>query len=77
VAANLATVVLKTNKGKSPVCPILITVEGAIYYKLNNLKSQIDKYLREYLSGERQRFFEFTEVLHSSLVGAALAALID
>jgi len=77
VAANLAAVILKTNKGKSPDRPVLITVEGTIYYKLHNLKSQIDKYLKEYLSGERERFFEYTEVPHSSLVGAALAALIN
>jgi hexokinase len=77
VAANLAAVILKTNKGKSQECPVLITIEGTIYYKLHNLKSQIDKYLREYLSGEKQRFFEYIEVQHSSLVGAALAALID
>jgi hexokinase len=77
VAANLAAVMLKTGKGKSPDRPILITIEGAIYYRLHNLKSQIDKYLREYLSGERERFYECTEVPHSSLVGAALAALIN
>ena len=76
-AANLAAVVLKTNKGKSHHSPILITVEGTIYHKLNNLKSKIDRYLRDYLSDERERFFEFTEVRHSSLVGAALAALIN
>jgi hexokinase len=77
VAANLAAVILKTNKGRLPEYPILITVEGAIYYKLNGIKMQIDKYLRQYLSGDKQRYFEFTEVAHSSLVGAALAALIE
>jgi hexokinase len=77
VAANLAAVILKTNKGKSPEYPILITVEGTIYYKLKGLKIQIDKYLKKYLSGDKQRYFEFAEVEHASLVGAALAALID
>jgi hexokinase len=77
VAGNLAAVVLKTNKGKTKERPILITVEGSFYYKLNNLKTQIDKYLRAYLSGDRERFVEFMEVKQSSLVGAALAALIN
>lgn len=77
VAASLAAVILKTNKGKSPERPILITFEGATYFKLHNLKIQIDEYLRKYLSGERQRFFEYTKVPNSSLAGAALAALID
>jgi hexokinase len=77
VTANLAAVVLKTNKGKSAGQPILITIEGTAFYKLHNLKSLFEKYFSEYLSGERKRFYEFTEVQKSSLVGAALAALIN
>lgn len=77
VAANLAAVVLKTNKGKSADRPILITIEGTIYYKLQNLRSQFEIYFREYLSGEKLRYFELTEVQQSSLVGAALAAMIN
>ena len=34
-------------------------------------------YLNEYLTGDRKRYVEFTEVAQSSLIGAALAALID
>jgi hexokinase len=77
VAANLAAVVLKTNKGRIPGRPILITVEGSLYYKLHNFRTQIDKYFREYLTGDRGRYVEFKEVKQSSLVGAALAALIN
>jgi len=77
VAANIAAVILKTNKGKSKDKPILITIEGTTFYKMHNLRAHFEKYLGEYLSGERQRFYEFTEVQQSSLVGAALAALIN
>lgn len=77
VAGNLASVILKTEKGRSADRPILITVEGSIYYKFHNLRSLITKYLQDYLTGSRKRYFEFMEVKHSSLVGAALAALIN
>jgi Hexokinase len=77
VAANMAAVILKTNKGKSEKRPILITIEGTTFYKLHNLKSHFEKYLKEYLKNEKQRFYELTEVKQSSLVGAALAALIN
>ena len=77
VAANMAAVILKTGKGKSPERPILITIEGSTFYKLHNLRSYFEKYLKEYLKKEKQRFYEFTEVQQSSLVGAALAALIN
>ena len=77
VAGNLASVILKTNKGKTKEHPILITVEGSVYYKLQDYRSRIDKYLRSYLTGDRKRNFEYAEVKQSSLVGAALAALIN
>lgn len=77
VAANMAAVILKTDKGKSAERPILITIEGTTFYKLHNLRKYFEKYLKEYLKEERQRFYEFTEVQQSSLVGAALAALIN
>jgi hexokinase len=77
VAANMAAVILKTNKGKSAEKPILITIEGTTFYKMHKLKTYFEKYLQDYLSGDRKRFYEFTEVRQSSLVGAALAALIN
>lgn len=77
VAANLAAVILKTGKGKSVDAPILLTIEGTTFYKLYSLRGQFETYLSEYLSGDKKRYYEFTEVAQSSLVGAALAALID
>ena len=77
VAANMAAVILKTGKGQSAERPILITIEGTTFYKLYKLRSFFEKYLGEYLSGNGQRYYEFTEVKQSSLVGAALAALIN
>ena len=77
VAANLAAVVIKTGKGREESKPVLITVEGTTFYKLHNFKERFEKYLLDYLSGERKRHVMFTEVSKSSLIGAALAALID
>ena len=77
VAANMAAVILKTNKGKSQNRPILITIEGTTFYKMHNLRSHFEMYLKQYLKGGKQRYYEFIEVQQSSLVGAALAALIN
>jgi hexokinase len=77
VAANLAAVVLKTGKGTKPERPVLITIDGTTFYKLHNLKTRFEKYFSEFLSGERKRYVNFTEVEQSSLLGAALAGLID
>lgn len=77
VAANMAAVILKTNKGKTAEKPILITIEGTTFYKMHKLRKYFEKYLNDYLDGEKKRYYEFTEVQQSSLVGAALAALIN
>lgn len=77
VAGNLAAVVLKTGKGKDPERPVLITIEGTTFYKLQGMKPSFEKYFSRYLSGDLKRYYEFTEVLQSSLVGAALAAMIN
>ncbi len=76
VASNIAAVVLKTGKGKSPARPILITIDGTTFYKMFNLRERFGKDFGDFLSGGRKRYVEFTEVPQSSLVGAALAALI-
>lgn len=77
VAGSMSAVILKCGKGKTPDKPVLITVEGTTFYKLHHFRSRFDLYLNEYLIGERKRYVEFTEVAQSSLIGAALAALID
>jgi hexokinase len=77
VAANLAAVVLISGKGTHPERPVLITVEGTTFYKLHNLKPRFEGYFSDFLSGDRKRYVEFTEVKQSSLIGAALAGLID
>ncbi len=77
VAASLSAVVLKSGKGKSTESPILITVEGTTFYKLHDFRNRFESYFNEYLSDDRKRYVEFTEVAQSSLIGAALAALID
>jgi hexokinase len=77
VAANLAAVVLKTGKGTEPDRSVLMTIDGTTFYKMHNLKQRFEKYFWEFLDGEKKRYVEFTEVEQSSLIGAALAGLID
>jgi hexokinase len=77
VAGSMAAVILKCSKGRIPEKPILITVEGTTFYKLHNFRSRFENYLNDYLTGDRERHYEFTEVAKSGLIGAALAALTD
>ena len=77
VAINLASVIIKTGKAKSAEKPVLMTIEGTTFYKLNNFQKMFEEFLQEFLSGENQRYYEIVEVENSSLLGAAIAAIVN
>jgi hexokinase len=77
VAANLAAVILKTGKAKTAEKPVLMTIEGTTFYKLKNFPEMFESFLQEFLSGENQRYYEIVEVENSSLVGAAIAGIVN
>ncbi len=76
-AASLAAVILKTGKAKTPEKPVLMTIEGTTFYKMNNFRILFEAYLQGFLSGENKRFYEIVEVANSSLIGAGIAALVN
>lgn len=77
VAVNLAAVILKTGKGKLPEKPVLMTIEGTTFYKLKNFRAMFERFLQEFLSEKNQRFYKIVEVENSSLVGAAIAGIVN
>lgn len=77
VAANLAAVILKTGKAKSAEKPVLMTIEGTTFYKLHNFQKMFEDFLNDFLSGENKRYYEIVEVENSSLLGAAIAAIVN
>ncbi|MEZ5103502.1 MAG: hypothetical protein R2757_03320 [Draconibacterium sp.] len=76
-AGSLAAVILKTGKAKSADKPVLMTIEGTTFYKMNNFQILFEAYLQGFLSGENRRFYEIVEVPNSSLIGAGIAALVN
>ncbi|MDD4426158.1 MAG: hypothetical protein PHS40_09560, partial [Mariniphaga sp.] len=77
VAANLAAVILKTGKAKTTEKPVLMTIEGTTFYKLKNFREMVEKFLQKFLSGNNKRYYEIIEVKNSSLVGAAIAGIVN
>lgn len=76
VAVNLIPIILKTNKGTSPLRPVCITTEGSTFYKLKGYKTKIEYYMKKYLEEKYGRYYEFIQVENASLIGAAIAALL-
>uniref|UniRef100_UPI003217F41B hexokinase family protein n=1 Tax=uncultured Draconibacterium sp. TaxID=1573823 RepID=UPI003217F41B len=77
VAANIAAVILQTGKAKSAEKPVLMTIEGTTFYKLHRFREMFENFLQDFLSGENERHYEIVEVENSSLLGAAIAAIVN
>lgn len=77
VAANIASVILKSGKAKSHEKPVLMTIEGTTFYKLHKFQTMFEEFLQDFLSGENKRYYEIVEVENSSLLGAAIAAIVN
>ncbi len=76
-AASLAAVILKSGKAKTADKPVLMTIEGTTFYKMNNFRILFEAYLQGFLSGDNRRFYEIVEVPNSSLIGAGIAAIVN
>ena len=77
VAGNLAAVIMKTGKAKSADKPVLMTIEGTTFYKMKNFRQMFEGFLNEYLTGDNKRYYETIEVENSSLIGAAIAGIVN
>ncbi len=76
-AINIGSVILKTNSGNDPLCPILVTAEGTTFYGLKNLRERILCYLKDFINDIRNRYFEIVNVENATLIGSAIAGLTN
>jgi hexokinase len=76
-AINLSAAVLKSEMGKSADKPVCIVAEGTTFYSLPGLKEKIEKYLQEFLVGQKRRYYEIVSVDNATLIGAAIAGLTN
>jgi len=74
---NLSSVVLKGGGGRNPCSPVCITADGSMFHGLSTLKERINCFMRRFLVDGKNRFYEFTQIDNASLIGAAIAGLIN
>lgn len=77
IAVNMAAIILKSGKGKSPVRPTCLTVDGTTFYAYHKFQYRVETYLNGFLSGHHKRFFDIVQVEDAPLIGAAIAALTN
>jgi hexokinase len=77
VAFSLTAVLEKTGKGGNPCKPVCITADGSTFYKSKLFRSKLEHYIKIYTNEVRGRYCEFVKVDNGTLIGAAIAGLIN
>ena len=75
IAIVLASAIIKSNKGKSPLSPVCIIAEGSSFYKMKHFKLRVDYYLKNIISKRWNLYYEIQMVENAILLGAAVASL--
>jgi hexokinase len=76
-AIKLASVTIKSGKGRNPCRPVCIVAEGTVFYQLKSLKQRVECCLKKYLEGEKGIYYEIVSVDNATLIGAAIAGLTN
>ena len=75
-AGNIAAVIIKSGKGKSPVNPVCVMCEGTTFLKTHNLRDRVTGYLNKSLTEERGIWYEIVTMENAVTLGSAVAGLI-
>lgn len=76
-AINLSAILSKTGDGTNPCKPVCITCEGSTFYKSKLFKDKLVYYMKDYLNDKKDMYFEFVRADNSTLIGAAIAGLMN
>ncbi|NTV91523.1 MAG: hexokinase [Clostridiales bacterium] len=77
VAVNLAAIMMKTGKGGDPCRPVCISADGTAFYKAKLFRGKLDYYVREFMNKQEGIYCEFLKAENATLVGTAIAGLIN
>jgi hexokinase len=77
VAFSLTAVLEKTGKGRNPCAPACITADGSTFYKSKLFRTKLDHYIKTYTNEAKGIYCEFAKVDNGTLIGTAIAGLLN
>ena len=77
VAFSLTAVLEKTGKGSNPCTPACITADGSTFYKSKLFRGKLDHYIKTYTNETKGIYCEFVKVDNGTLIGTAIAGLLN
>lgn len=76
-AINLASVVIRSGAGTDPLSPVCITAEGTTFNRLAGLKQKTERFLAAYLRDKKKIYYDIITVENATLIGTAVAGLMN
>lgn len=76
-AVNFAAILTQTGRGHDPAHPVCIVAEGTTFYKAPLFRPKLEQYLDTFLRGELGFYCEIVKADDATLIGSAVAALIN
>ncbi len=77
VCVNLAAVMQKTDTGADPCRPVCITADGTAFYHSKLFRDKLNFYVHSFIEGQLHRYCEFVKVDNATLLGTAIAGLLN
>ena len=77
VCVNLAAILVATDKGADPARPVCVSAEGTTFYKSPLFRPKLDRWVASFVNGTLGRHLEFVKAEDATLVGSAVAALLN
>jgi len=77
VTFSLTAVLEKTGSGYNPCMPACITADGSTFYKSKIFRGKLEHYIKVYTNDVKGIYCEFVKVENGTLVGTAIAGLLN
>ncbi len=77
VTFSLTAVIEEIGKGTDPCRPVCITADGSTFYKSKLFRSKLEHYIKTYTNETKGIYCEFVKVDNGTLIGTAIAGLIN
>ena len=77
VCVNLAAILVATDTGRDPERPVCVSAEGTTFYKSVLFRPKLDAHVSAFVNGKLGRYLEFVKAEDATLVGSAVAALLN
>lgn len=77
VCVNFAGIMIHIGAGKDKSKPVCISAEGTTFYKSVLFRPKLDKYVAEFINGKLGLYCEFIKVEDATLIGSAVAGLLN